>query len=172
MYNKKICLVGASGVGKTCLMQRFANGTFSYRFMSQVGINVEKCEIEVDGETVQLMLWDFQGQDELSPTPASFLDDAAAIVYVVDGTRAETLQRMQKIREDTELILGRSVPNLLVFNKSDLVDQWQISAAMMGQVEATGMVTLLTSCKQGSGVNTAFNLLAQLVMGKVAVVAA
>ncbi len=172
MYNKKICLVGASGVGKTCLMQRFANGTFSYRFRSQIGVNVEQREVEIDGERVRLTLWDFQGQHEHSPTPTSFLDNAAAIVYVVDGTRVETLSRMEKIKRDTEQIIGKSVPSLLLFNKSDLSDRWQISAEMMSRVETGGTITLLTSAKEGSGVNTAFNLLAQIVMGKVAVIAA
>ena len=136
MDNKKICLVGDAGVGKTCLMQRFAHDTFSYRFLSRVGVNVEKRAVQVDGVGVELMLWDHQGQDELSPTPVSFLRDAAAIVYVVDGTRAETLQRIDKLRGDTEEVLGKIVPSILLFNKSDLAERWQISAEMMGRVEA------------------------------------
>ena len=172
MSNKKICLVGGARVGKTSLVQRFTHGTFSYRFRPLPGVNIERREIDVDGETVHLMLWDFQGQDEYSPTPASFVDAAAAIVYVVDGTRLDTLRRVERLKRDTEKLLGKAVPSLVLFNKSDLVDRWQVTSEMIARVEAGGTITLLTSCKEGSGVNTAFNLIAHVVMGKTAVVAA
>lgn len=172
MSNKKICLVGAARVGKTSLVQRFTHGTFSYRFRPQPGVNIERREIDVDGESVQLMLWDFQGQDEYSPTPASFIDAAAAIVYVADGTRLDTLERVRRLKRDTEKLLGKAVPSLVLFNKSDLADRWQVTSEMIARVEAGGTITLLTSCKEGSGVDTAFNLIAHVVMGKTAVVAA
>ncbi len=172
MSNKKICLVGAARVGKTSLVQRFTHGTFSYRFRPQPGVNIERREIDVDGQSVQLMLWDFQGQDEYSPTPASFVDAAAAIVYVVDGTRLDTLRRVERLKRDTEKLLGKSVPSLVLFNKSDLADRWQVTGDMITRFEAGGTITLLTSCKEGSGVDTAFNLIAHVVMGKTAVVAA
>ncbi len=172
MSNKKICLVGAPGVGKTSLVQRFANGTFSYRFRPQLGVNIERREVEVDGQTVQLMLWDFEGQDELTPTPTSFIDAAAAIVYVVDGTRLDTLARVNKLKRETEKVLGKAVPSLVLFNKSDLTESWQVTSDMIGKIESGGTLSLLTSCKQGSGVDTAFKLIAHVVMGKIAVVAA
>ena len=172
MSSKKICLVGAAGVGKTSLVQRFANGTFSYRFRPQAGVNIERREVDVDGQAVQLMLWDFEAQDEFSPTPTSFVDAAAAIVYVVDGTRLDTLARATKLKRETEKVLGRAVPSLILFNKSDLAERWQVTSDMIGKFEAGGTLSLLTSCKEGSGVDTAFNLIAHVVMGKTAVVAA
>ena len=172
MSSKKICLVGAAGVGKTSLAQRFANGTFSYRFRPQPGINIERREVEVDGERVQLMLWDFQAREALSPMPTSFVDEAAAVVYVVDGTRLETLERARKLKRDTEKVVGKALPSLVLFNKSDLADRWQVTGEMIARVESGGTLSLLTSCKEGNGVDTAFNLIAHVVMGKTAVVAA
>lgn len=172
MSNKKICLVGAPGVGKTSLAQRFTNGTFSYRFRPQPGLNIERRAVDVDGEPVHLMLWDFQRRDEFSTTPSNFVEAAAAIIYVVDGTRLDSLNRLDRIKRETEKVIGRAVPSLVLFNKSDLSDRWQVSGEMISRVEAGGTITLLTSCKEGSGVDTAFRLIARVVMGKTAVVAA
>ena len=172
MYKKKVCMVGAFAVGKTSLVQRFVTGIFSSRYLTTVGVKIDNKDVDVDGDTVQLLLWDIQGEDELSSVPMNYLKGASAIIYVVDGTRLETLATAMDIKQEVESRFEGGVPSIVLFNKSDLADSWEISAEMISEVEATGTLTILTSSKEGSGVNTAFNLITRVMMGKTSLFAA
>ena len=49
MIQKKICLVGASAVGKTSLARRFVEGIYTDRYLTTVGVKIDKKMLEVDG---------------------------------------------------------------------------------------------------------------------------
>lgn len=172
MNKKKICLVGGLGVGKTSLAKRFLNENFDDKWRASVGVNIYSKLVCIDGNRVKLLLGDVEGKQDSRRLPMVYLGGASAIIYVVDGTRLETLETVMDIRQDIELELGGSLPGLVLFNKSDLADQWEVSNEMISQVETDGMLTLLTSCKEGSGVDTAFDLIGRVVMGKTTLVAA
>ena len=48
MYNKKICILGERGVGKSCLLQRFLNGSFDDGYEVTIGANIRKAQLQVD----------------------------------------------------------------------------------------------------------------------------
>jgi len=168
MYNKKVCILGASGVGKTSLIQRFRSGEFDEAYQTNVGAKIDKIVVDVDRDKVQLMLWDIQGEDQVSPGFLNYLKGASAIIYVVDGTRLETLATAMEFRRETERYFGGAKPSIMLFNKSDLAKQWEVSPGMISDVETVGLFAILTSCREGSGVNTAFNLITRVMMGKTA----
>lgn len=172
MYSKKICIVGAGGVGKTSLIQRFLDGRCSGDPLATVGANIGKKVLDIDGEKLQLMLWDIQGGDRLSSRDMNYLRGAAAIVYVVDGTRLQTLDAALALRLEIESRLGRRLPSILLFNKSDLAQRWEISNTMINDAEADGICAILTSSKEGGGVNLAFNLISRVIIGKTTLIAA
>ena len=172
MYNKKICILGERAVGKTCLLRRFVNDRFDSDYAGTIGADIHKIQIRVDTDNLQLMVWDIQGQDRSSRQFFDYLKGASAIVYVVDGTRLPTLDAVLEFRRE---ILGRGsrpVPSIMLFNKSDLRSDWEISSTMINDVEMDGMFSLLTSAREGSGVNTAFYLLSRVLTGKTSLVAA
>ena len=108
-------------------------------------------------------LWDIQAEEHFSRVPPGYLKNAATIVDVVDGTRPETLKTAVEIKAKIESIRQNPIPSIVLFNKSDLSEQWQIDASKMHVLELSGM---LTSAKQGNGVATAFNLIGRLAIGK------
>ena len=168
MYNKKVCILGAGGVGKSSLIQRFLSGVFDEACQTNVGAKIDKIVVDVDRDKVQLMLWDIQGEDRVSPGFLNYLKGASAIIYVVDGTRLETLVTAMEYRQETEKYFGCARPSMMLFNKSDLAKQWEISSVMISDVETVGLFAMLTSCLEGSGVHTAFNLITRIMMGKTA----
>ena len=172
MYNKKVCILGAPAVGKSSLIRRFLGAEFSETYHATTGADIKKIVLELEADKVQLMLWDIQGMDEYAHGFNHYLKGASAIIYVVDGTQRETLGRALELRQKTEDYLGSAVPSIMLFNKSDLAHHWKISSSMINEVEAEGVFAILTSSRDGCGVDTAFNLIARVMLGKSSLVAA
>jgi len=172
MYYKKVCILGARAVGKSSLIKRFLSAKFSDGYSATVGANIEKIVLDIDGDRVQLMLWDIQGEDRAGQAFTHYLKGASALIYVVDGTRLGTLEAAMELRKEAEDHLGCKPPSIMLFNKSDLAKRWEISSSMINDVESDGIFALLTSANEGSGVNTAFNLITRVILGKTYMIAA
>lgn len=168
MYNKKVCILGARGVGKTSLVQHFLSGKFNEAQQTSAGASIDKIVVDVDHDKVQLMLWDIQGEDRVSSGFLNYLKSASAMIYVVDGTRLETLLTAKEYRTEAERQLGRAIPGIMLFNKSDLAKDWEISSSMISDIDSDRIFAILTSCKEGTGINTAFNLITRVMLGKTA----
>ena len=172
MYSKKVCILGAPAVGKSSLIRRFLGAEFSETYHATTGADIKKVVLELEADKVQLMLWDIQGMDESAHGFTHYLKGAAAIIYVVDGTQLETLDRALELRQKSTDYLGSAVPSIMLFNKSDLAQHWEISSSMINDVEADSIFAILTSSRDGCGVDTAFNLIARVMLGKSSLVAA
>ncbi|MCR9248640.1 MAG: GTP-binding protein [bacterium] len=160
MIRKKIAVVGAYAVGKTSLVQRFVNGIFSDRYLTTVGVKIDKCEVEVDGETVMLVVWDLEGEDGAHQIRHSHVRGAAGLLLVADGTRAQTLEIALRLGRELEEVLG-PLPSLLLVNKADLRADWEVTEAALVSARSSGRRVLETSALSGSQVQAAFEELAR-----------
>ena len=77
MIRKKICMIGAFAVGKTSLVRRFVQSIFDEKYLTTVGVKIDKKVVEVDGRQIMLMLWDLEGQDVYHSVRTSYLRGAA-----------------------------------------------------------------------------------------------
>ena len=170
IHSRKVCILGDRAVGKTSLVRRYLKGDFSPEYCATVGARIDKAQLQVDRDKLKLMLWDIQGERDSRRGYNDYLKGASAIIYVVDGTRIDTLETAMEYRQDIESRAGRPLPSILLFNKADLVKNWEISSSMINDAEMDGIIALLTSAREGSGVSTAFNLLAKVVLGKASMV--
>ncbi|GHE86397.1 hypothetical protein GCM10011501_14460 [Thalassotalea profundi] len=122
MIQKKICLLGASSVGKTSLVKQFVEGIFNEKYLTTIGVKVDKKLVEVNDQSVQLMLWDIEGNDQYNVFQERYLRGAAGYIIVVDHTRSSSL--LEGIDIHTLARQVTSAPAILVINKSDLPKQW------------------------------------------------
>lgn len=159
MLQKKICMLGAFSVGKTSLVRRFVESTFSDRYLTTVGVKIDKKPLEVNGRALDLILWDIAGEDEVSAIRISYLRGSAGYLMVADGTRPVTLEVARSLHRRVEAELGR-VPFVLLLNKRDLVDDWCVPAGEVAALRQSGWSVRLTSAKTGEGVQDAFAELA------------
>jgi len=165
MIQKKICMVGAFGVGKTSLVSRFVNSIFSEKYITTVGVKIDKKQLVVDGEDVTLMLWDLAGKDAITEIKPEHLRGASGYILVVDGTRAETLQTAIEL-QDLARTATADAPFNVVVNKSDLRETWELTDADLEQVKTKGWSLTFSSAKTGEGVEELFVDLATRMLRK------
>ena len=163
MIQKKICLLGAFGVGKTSLTRRFVDSIFSDAYLTTVGVKIDKKAVKVGATDVNLLIWDIAGEDEVSAVRTSYLRGAAGYLLVVDVTRAQTLEVARAIRERVAKEIG-DIPFLCLLNKVD-IEPWDIAEAHIEEVRQAGWTVERTSAKTGTGVEEAFVELARRIVG-------
>src|ERR1700733_11841325 len=98
MLQKKVCLLGPFGVGKTSLIRRYVQSIFSDAYLTTVGVKIDKKMLTVGTEAVTLVLWDIAGEDDVTSIRMSYVRGAAGYFLVADGTRAETLESVRSIQ--------------------------------------------------------------------------
>ena len=159
MIQKKICLVGCSGVGKTSLVRRYVESIFSARYHSTVGVKIDRKRATVRDQDITLLLWDLEGGDTTVELRPSYLRGAAAVFYVVDGTQPETLDLLFELRRQVTNAVG-SVPAIVALNKCDRLTDWAIGPDDLFRLEKADLPAFQTSAKTGERVEDAFHWLA------------
>jgi small GTP-binding protein len=145
-------MVGHFGVGKTSLVRRFVESMFEDKYLTTLGVKIDKKEVVVNGQAITLMLWDIAGEDDLAQLRVAHLRGAHGYILVVDGCRAVTLEKAKELQKRVTDTIG-PVPFILVINKCDLRDRWEV---LQADIEACGWPTFETSAKSGSGVEEMF----------------
>ena len=109
MIQKKVCMLGGFAVGKTSLVARFVRSIFSEKYLTTVGVKIDKKAVMAGDREVTLVLWDINGQDEFQDVQESYLRGMSGYLLVVDGTRRATLETAAKLQEKAVAVAGRTV---------------------------------------------------------------
>jgi len=163
MIKKKIAMLGAFAVGKTSLVQQYVNSIFSEKYQTTIGVKIDQKTISVEGNEMTLMLWDLYGDDDFMKMKPSYLIGAAGYFLVADGTRNETIEvaiQLQAMASATT----NNAPFILLINKSDLTETWEIPAEAIHSLQQKGWQVLLTSAKENLMVEEAFQKLARRML--------
>ncbi len=156
MTNRKIILTGNFGVGKTSLFNKFIYNTFNDKYLTTIGVKVNKKVVEVEGETVSLVVWDIAGEINQNKVPTSYFLGASCVIYVFDLTRAATYLNIKSDLDYLQQFLPESMIKV-VGNKVDLVQEDVIQSRLC---EVPVDVDTLTSAKFGTNVEQLFLSLA------------
>jgi small GTP-binding protein len=163
MLQKKICMVGSFATGKTSLVARFVNSIFSENYQTTVGVKIDKKVVDIQGKELNLILWDLYGEDEFQKVKMSYLRGSSGYLLVVDGTRHNTLEKAFNLQIKVEETIGK-VPFILIINKSDLAEEWEIDELEINQVIQKGWIVIKTSAKTGSGVEEVFQTIGKKIL--------
>ncbi|MBF2066379.1 MAG: GTP-binding protein [Calothrix sp. C42_A2020_038] len=163
MLQKKICMVGSFATGKTSLVARFVHSIFSEKYQTTVGVKIDKKTVNYKDKELNLILWDLYGEDEFQKVRMSYLRGSSAYLLVVDGTRRNTLEKAFGLQVKVEETIGK-VPFVLVLNKSDLSDEWEIEIDEIDDLMQKGWHVIQTSAKTGRGVEEVFQTIARKML--------
>jgi small GTP-binding protein len=165
MLQKKICLVGAFATGKTSLISRYVYSIFSDSYHTTVGVKIDKKIVTYGEQQLNLIIWDLYGEDDFQKIKLSYLRGSSGYLLVVDGTRHNTWEKALELQQRVEDVLGK-VPFVLVMNKSDLQEEWEINNLEVKRVIDDGWNVISTSAKTGYGVEEVFQTLASKILGE------
>ncbi|MBC7796779.1 MAG: GTP-binding protein [Pyrinomonadaceae bacterium] len=160
MLQKKICMLGATGVGKTSLVRRFVQSVYTDKYHTTIGVKIDKKTVEVNGQNVNLMIWDVQGEDDGHKIRPAYLRGASGYLLIIDATRPETLQTATAIQNN----LNKDFPDtpfIAIINKTDLTDEIKLSPK---DLTSKTWTILQTSAKTGDNVENAFKMLSQKML--------
>lgn len=163
MIQKKVCVVGAFATGKTSLVSRFVRSIYTNKYHTTVGVKIDKKSLKIKEQELNLILWDIHGEDEFQKVRMSYLRGSSGYFLVVDGTRLHTLNQAFSLQQRVEDTIGK-VPFILILNKFDLTDDWEIEDATIDELSQKSWVVIKGSAKTGLGVEEAFLTLAEKIL--------
>ncbi|KAI0713680.1 ras-domain-containing protein [Earliella scabrosa] len=163
-YLFKLLLIGDSGVGKSCLLLRFAEDSFTDSYLSTIGVDFKIRTIELEGKTVKLQIWDTAGQERFRTIAAAYYRGAHGIIMVYDVTDEETFKNVKGWMQEIERYASEDVKKLIIGNKSDLVERKVVEySAAKEFADALSIPFIETSAKESTNVEEAFTMMAKVI---------
>ncbi|KAG0043668.1 GTP-binding protein, partial [Linnemannia elongata] len=144
-------------VGKSCLLLRFSDDSFTPSFITTIGIDFKIRTIELDGKRIKLQIWDTAGQERFRTITTVYYRGAMGILLVYDVTDERSFSNIRNWFSNIEQHASEGVNKILIGNKCDMPDKKVISKDQ-GQALADefGIKFLETSAKSNIGVEEAF----------------
>ncbi|KAJ5075644.1 ras-related protein rab-37 [Anaeramoeba ignava] len=164
----KVIIFGVHGVGKSCLITKFVDNTFSHETISTIGVDFRTKDIEIDNQTIRLQLWDTAGQERYRvPFTSSIYKNAQGFIIVYDLTNYNSLEEVEYFIHEIEDNCSENVEIVLAGNKSDLPNQIENpEAELLKYTKGKEYKTFRTSAKDGSNVTDLFHYIASQLKEK------
>ncbi|KAL6042523.1 GTP-binding protein ypt1 [Balamuthia mandrillaris] len=163
----KILMVGDSGVGKSSLLLRFTEDTFSENFISTIGVDFKIRTVNLEGKTVKMQIWDTAGQERFRTITSSYYRGAHGVILVYDVTDQVSFNNARQWLTEIERYACGQVVKLLVGNKSDLTTKRVVDYVTGKEfADQFNLPFLEASAKDGNNVETAFLTLVKDIFDK------
>ena len=156
----KVVLLGDSGVGKTCIISRYIQGTFMKNCNSTNGASYcsKNVRFENLGKNLLLDIWDTAGQEKYKSLTRFFYKDAAVAILVYDITRRESFDNIVnywygQLKENGEknIVIG------IAGNKCDLYEKEKVAESEAKEfADKIGAIFELTSAANNTGIDELF----------------
>ncbi|KFM77572.1 Ras-related protein Rab-35, partial [Stegodyphus mimosarum] len=160
----KLLIIGDSGVGKSSLLLRFADNTFSGNYITTIGVDFKIRTLEIDDEKVKLQIWDTAGQERFRTITSTYYRGTHGVIVVYDVTNGESFANVKRwlheIDQNCEM-----VNKILVGNKNDDPER-KVVLTEDAQSFAEQMKIKLfeTSAKENINVEEMFNEITKMVL--------
>jgi len=118
----KLLIIGDSGVGKSSLLVRFADNTFSGNYITTIGVDFKIRTMSVNGEKIKLQIWDTAGQERFRTITSTYYRGTHGVIVVYDVTNGESFGNVKRWLHEIEQNCD-VVDRILVGNKNDSPDR-------------------------------------------------
>ncbi|XP_019763787.2 ras-related protein Rab-35 isoform X1 [Dendroctonus ponderosae] len=180
----KLLIIGDSGVGKSSLLLRFSDNTFTGSYITTIGVDFKIKTVNIDGQKVKLQIWDTAGQERFRTITSTYYRGTHGVVIVYDVTNGETFANVKRwlheIDQNCEVVnrvlgesrsfsswvvLRRSFRPISVGNKNDTPDRKVVLTEDAQRFADTMNIKLFeTSAKDNINVEEMFMSITRLVL--------
>lgn len=98
----KVVIIGESGIGKTALLQRFAEEKYEERYLATIGVDFAVRTIEMQNKRLRLMIWDTCGSERYHTIALTYYRSANGILLVYEVGNRESLEALEFWLEEAE----------------------------------------------------------------------
>ena len=119
----KIVMIGNSAVGKTSLIKKWSTDIFEPNHTPTISAFNTLYQMNIDGESIDVFLWDTAGQEQYAPLSPLYIRNASAVILTVSCTDSDSLESVPKWIEIVNNANVVTPPIVLAINKIDLEDK-------------------------------------------------
>lgn len=176
-YTFKIVMIGDSGVGKSCILLRFADDKFNENFYATIGVDFRFKNITIDNKSVKLQIviiiyyyiifiqWDTAGQERFKTITSAYYRGAHGVIIVYDVSDKKTFGHIKDWIEDINKYTDSNPIKLIVGNKCDLVNEKQVTEEDKNLLKKqTGIDIIETSAKNSFKITEAMEMITKKLM--------
>ena len=166
-FSPKILTLGETTVGKTSLLNKFTENTFSKTQFATIGIDFKLKKININGKTIELKIWDTAGQERYRNLTKQYYKGADGILLIFDLTKKETFLKINDWIDQLNSHFNQDeISIILIGNKKDLSDREISYEEGNERGKELNILYFETSAKTGENVNEAFNCLTNEILKK------
>lgn len=152
----------ALGVGKSCLLLRFCDDSFTPSFITTIGIDFKIRIVDLDGKKIKIQIWDTAGQERFRTITTAYYRGAMGIMLVYDVTDERSFNNIRNWLRNIDQYASEGVNKILIGNKCDDVDRRVVDRERGAELAREyGLKFMETSAKNSVNVDEAFMTLAR-----------
>ena len=166
----KLIFLGDQSVGKSCILNRFINNTFTEDYQATIGLDFRSKEkVQIDNQDIHLLLYDTSGQEKFKSLIPMYTRDADIILLVYDVTSKDSfihLSNWLKIFTDSEIDIKDKI-FAIVGNKTDLDDRREVNSNEgENYAKENGFIFKEVRARTGEGINELFDVILKEMLKK------
>eukprot|EP00915_Cephaloidophora_sp_WS-2016_P008588 GHVH01011838.1.p1 GENE.GHVH01011838.1~~GHVH01011838.1.p1 ORF type:complete len:220 (+),score=32.60 GHVH01011838.1:49-660(+) len=163
----KLVLVGDISVGKSCLLIKFADDSFSDSYIATIGVDFRFRSLKVDDKVVKLQIWDTAGQERFRTITSAYYKGADGIIVVYDCSSEASYNAIDGWLDEISHYNGPEYSSILIVgNKSDLEKkEVEIENARL-KYSDRNITVIESSAKTGDGVEEAFTAITRTLLDR------
>ncbi|XP_063899976.1 uncharacterized protein LOC135119496 [Zophobas morio] len=166
-YLFKLLLIGDSGVGKTSILFRFSDDSFSPTFISTIGIDFKIRTIQLDDKNIKLQIWDTAGQERFRTITTAYYRGAMGILLVYDVTSRGSFENITQWLSNIKSHASENVEKIILANKCDVEEREVSEEEGRALSEEHGITLIETSAKANINVYEAFEEIAKMIKNNI-----
>ena len=153
----KLIFLGDKNVGKSCILNRFMNDTFTEEYQATIGLDFQSKNVQIDNQDIHLLLYDTAGQEKFRSLIPMYTRDSNIILLVYEINNKDSFLHLPDWINDLTNVNKDDVIFALVGNKIDLEESREVSTEE-GQkfAEEHGYIFQEVSAKTGDGFSDLF----------------